>query len=203
VRGVISFVLVLLLVAPLSTMHALADSTAAQSAVAVRKAVSLEKRYYVEVALKESLHQVLSSAHGADRKQVMQDAAQKLAEWEKHAETAFAKEGAAVDVWFGAVDEDELTRVREKMLEEKRLSKPGSAHDFSEYGIGWKGELLLLSQAFLDAPPEGGAVVSRNGLASVPDASALGGGSVFCFGASILLPREGVTAIAIAPEGFR
>lgn len=201
-RGVISFVLVLLLVAPLSTMHALADSSAAQTALAVRKAVSLEKRYYLEIALKESLHQVLASAQGADRKQVVQDASAKLAEWEKQAEKAFAEEGAEVDVWFGAVDEDELARVREKMLEEKKPVKPSSAHDFSQYGIGWKGELVQLSQAFLDASAEGGAVISRNGLAAVPDAAAFDGG-LFCFGASMVFPKEGIAAIAVAPEGFR
>ncbi|MEW5955445.1 MAG: hypothetical protein AB1626_02815 [Candidatus Micrarchaeota archaeon] len=200
-KGVISFVLVLLLVAPLSTMHALADSASAQTALAARKAVSLEKRYYLEIALKESLHQVLASAQGADRRQVVADAARKLQEWEKHAEKAFAEEGAAVDAWFGAVGEDELQRLREQMLADKRLAKPSAAHDFSQYGVGWKGELLLLSEAFLDAAPSGGAVISRNGLAFVPEAGALHG-ELFCFGASILFPREGLAAIAIAPEGF-
>lgn len=200
-KGVISFVLALLLIAPLSTIYAVADSTAAQTAAAARKAVYLEKKYYVELAIKESLHQVLASARGADRKQLVGDAARKLREWEKHAETAFAEDGAVVNVWFGAVSEDELKRLRDQMLADKKAARPLEAHDFSEYAVGWKGELLFLSEAFLDAAPSSGAVISRNGLAFVPEASAFNG-EVFCFGASILFPREGIAGIAVAPEGF-
>ncbi|MGC9113858.1 MAG: hypothetical protein ACP5IG_02075 [Candidatus Micrarchaeia archaeon] len=202
-KAVISFALVIAMVVPLTAFAALQEKASSAAAQADYRVLLLEKRHYAEMELKESLKQVLESARGSSREERVADVAFKLAEWEWFEEKEFASRGISLDLWCGVATEQEISLLKNKVLEARHAVKPFFAHDFSELVVGWRGELVPAAMAFLESDALGKARISRNGFSLVPEIAQVygaAGGRVF-FGASLYF-REGVAAVALAGEDF-
>lgn len=221
--------LVLAALSSLAAVSSLADSASTQTADATRAAIALEKKYYVDLGIKESLHQVLASAEGIDGKSRTGDAAAKLVEWEARVETVFEQEGTQVDVWQGVALPSDVEAVRKAVLADGALDKSGTGNskpglatfDFqvpAPFFAEADGLPVLMSELFLQSvspvPNSKGVKVGavleaaysgipqavvKRGLAELGIAKQYG---QIGFGSTIYFPNEGIAANGLMPEGF-
>lgn len=195
-KGVISFLLVIAAIVPLASFAAMQEKAALSAGQSELQALALEKRHYAEMELRESFIQVLQSSQGTSREEKVVDVANKLSKWEAFVEKEFGDRGMLLDVWCGATTPSEISRLKKQILEKQTLFRPSLSHNLNEFVLGWQGQALPVSAAFLDSTIEG-VKVSRNGLSFAPDlatAYSIVDGET-SFGASLYLPGEKIAAI--------
>ena len=195
-KGLVSFALLLVFATVLARVSQTRTAAAAEAYSAKEAVFALEKRYYVDVDLKNAFRQVLAAAQGTGSEEKIVDAARKLALLEEFAEKKYAEKGIHIDCWVGEADAPGLRELYRKMLDEKRALKPPGAMDLYMHVLDWRGGPVPVSAGLLAVDPASGKLfVSRNS-ATVP-------AQPFqkpVFGASIYF--DDVAAVAIIGEGF-
>ena len=192
--------MVLLFVFPTLQILDLQKNSLSYNGLVQEKILSLEKRYYEDLSLKEAVAQVLRSASGNSTREKMLDAAAKLEKLEQFAEAHYGQNGMMIDFWFGSLHEGEAQELAARMAEEKRPLKCGSCFDFSSRALDYDGNVVPKSVSVLFASQTGGAFVSKDGLSIAPFPEAAFG-NVF-LGASVYMPDAGIAFVSLMPEGF-
>jgi hypothetical protein len=199
-KGLLGFILVFLFVFPLASTLEMRAGALKENAFFERKVLSLEKKYYLDLEVKESLKQVFESAVGTSREERVQDVAQKLVSWEAFLEKHFREQGIFFDAWFGSINGAEADELARRVMKEKKVSKCSNCFDFDSEAIGWDKKIVFKSAGFLDWDPLQGTRISRNGFSFVPELADLYG--EIAFGATAFIPEENLSFVVLIPEGF-
>ncbi len=166
------------------------------------KALALEKKYYVDQDVKSVFRQVLASAEGKTAVEKASDAAKKLSDFESFAEKHFSDKGIKVDLWVGAVTQEEIDSLNKKMLEEGKALKCRNCFDLNSESLDANGLIVLNAKGLLSLDEEVNVIVSRNGLIHAPFLSTRLLNGRIGFGASYYFVEEKIAAVSLVPEGF-
>ncbi|MFH1107437.1 MAG: hypothetical protein V1787_06105 [Candidatus Micrarchaeota archaeon] len=160
--------------------------------------LALEQSRAAELEFRHAVSAALDSAEGASREERTALAAAMLASLEAFMEKRFHGRGVQADLWAGIASEAELKGIARKSLSAGRPVRCRLCFDLSAVSSG-----ALVAQGFLDVSPAGRVLVSRTGSSFVPLLAAHSFSSkIFVLGASFHFPASGVSAVAVAEEGF-
>ncbi len=203
-RGLITFLLVILLFAAILSFNAFQATASKAVSFAEEKTLFLEKKQFEERALKNAFKQAFRNAAGSERDEVVKNAAEKLAALESFAEKSFFEENASANVWFGVISPEEIQLLNKRMLSERKAVKCVNCFDLNAMALDRDKKPVLASIAFLEFEFEKNALsVSKNGLMRVPELAYLQlVPGTFGFGASIYYPNQNASTIVLLPEGF-
>ncbi len=204
-RGLITFLLAVLLFAAILSFNAFQSNAAKTVSFTKEKTLFIEKKQFEERAFKNAFKQVFWNAGGSERDEVVKNAAEKLAALESFTEKNFFKENASVDVWFGVVTQQEISLLKKRMLSEKKALKCMNCFDLNAIALDKDEKPIYASTAFIEFSPEKNELsVSKNGLVRVPQLAYLQLlPGTFGFGASTYYPDQNTSTIILLPEGLR
>ncbi len=210
-RGLVSILLVILLLAQLLVLMSAYARQRTETRASANDALVLEKNYYLEMDLKHaainSVGMAAREANGS-RDETADAVAERLAKFEKFVEDEYAKgEGVEIDFWCGITDERELNLLAKRMLENKKLEKCASCWDFSEMGTRTHGREISTVRkcaAFFNPDTLNRAVFISSGGADLVDDIAFGTAQhteEYVVGFSILDKKLGIASVVVIPEG--
>ncbi len=204
-RGLITFLLTVLLFTAILSFNAFQANAAKTVSFTEEKTLFMEKKQFEERAFKNAFKQVFWNAGGSERDEVVKNAAEKLAALESFTEKNFFEENTSIDVWFGVITQEEISLLKKRMLSEKRALKCANCFDLKAIALDKNEKPVYASTAFMEFSLEKNELsISRNGLARVPQLAYLQLlPGTFSFGASAYHSSENASTIILLPEGLR
>ncbi|MBI5635698.1 hypothetical protein HY993_01920 [Candidatus Micrarchaeota archaeon] len=124
--------------------------------------IELEKAAQAKNDVESAYKQVLEKTKGRTVPEQVAKTAANLFALQGVLEKEYAGEGVEISLWFGATDEEELTRLQQNMLDENKAIKCKNCFDYAQNTTGYEKDSVPLVTAFLN-PKNGKMRVSRNG----------------------------------------